>query len=78
MAVVLDTHLLGVIGMGEEMTKTQETSRSERPEIKASCELWDKFDEWMRVRGYQTRPEGLRAAMNEVTSSNNQSQQKID
>jgi len=63
--------------MDEEMTKTQDASRSERPEIKASCELWDKFDEWMRVRGYQTRPEGLRAAMIQVTNFNGASQQKI-
>jgi len=63
--------------MGNEVTKTQETSRSERPEIRASCELWDKFDEWMRVRGHQTRPEGLRAAMYEVTNSGTESQQKI-
>lgn len=63
--------------MNEEVTKTQETSRIKRPEIKASCELWDKFDEWMRVRGHQGYPEGLRAAMVIVTDFNSESQQKI-
>lgn len=63
--------------MSEEMTKTQDTSRVERPNIKASCELWGKFDEWMRVRGYQSYPEGLRAAMLQVTNFNSESQQKI-
>ena len=63
--------------MSKEMTKTQETFRVERPEIKASCELWDKFGEWMRVRGYQTRPEGIRAAMIIVTNFNDQSQDQI-
>lgn len=63
--------------MSKEMTKTQVTSRIERPKIKASCELWGKFDEWMRVRGHQSYPEGLRAAMHQVTNSDSESQQKI-
>lgn len=62
--------------MSEEMTKTQVASKSERPEIKASCDLWDEFDKWMEVRGFQTRPEGLRAAMIQVTNFNGESQQK--
>jgi len=60
--------------MNKEVTKTQEASRVERPEIKASCELWGKFDEWMRVQGCQTYPEGFRAAMRQVTNFNCQSQ----
>ena len=62
--------------MENEVTKTQVASKVERPELKASCELWDKFDEWMEVRGFQTRPEGLRAAMIQVTNFNGESQQK--
>ena len=63
--------------MSEEVTKTQEKTKAPTVIIKASCELWAKFDEWMRVRGHQTRPEGLRAAMHEVTKSDSVSQQKI-
>jgi len=63
--------------MAKEETKTQVNSRIERPEIKASCGLWDKFDEWWMNRGHQSRPEGLRAAMIQVTNFNSESQQKI-
>jgi len=63
--------------MSGEMTKTQETSRVERPELKASVELWAKFEEWMRVQGCQTLPEGLRAAMRQVTNFNNERNKKI-
>ena len=61
--------------MAEEMTKTQNASRTKRPEIKASCELWDRFDEWMALHGYQAYPEGLRAAMIKVTGFNPTCQQ---
>lgn len=63
--------------MSGEPTENQE-SKTKAPTviIKASIELWDKFGEWMRVHGYQTRPEGFRAAMIQVTNFNNESQQK--
>jgi len=60
--------------MAKEMTETQVASKIERPNIKAACELWDKFKEWMGVHGYQTYPEGLRAAMIKVTGFNPESQ----
>ena len=58
-------------------TESTVTSRSERPLIKASCGLWDKFDVWMSSHGYQTIPEGLRAAMIKVTGFDPESQAKI-
>lgn len=61
--------------MAKEMTKTQEKIKSVI--LKASCELWAEFDEWMRVQGCQTLPEGIRAAMRQVTNFNGQSQQQI-
>ena len=45
------------------------------PKIKASCELWAQFKKWMGLHGYQTVPEGLRAAMVKVTGFNPKSQQ---
>ena len=56
---------------------TKAKSKTERPNIKASCKLWDKFDEWSKVRGYQSRPEALRAAMIKVTNFGTESQRKI-
>ena len=61
--------------MENELTETQMESKV--PKLTASCELWARFEEWMRVQGCQTLPEGLRAAMRQVTNFNNQSQQKI-
>lgn len=58
----------------ENETKSTVTSRSERPLIKASCGLWEKFERWMSSHGYQTIPEGLRAAMIKVTGFNPESQ----
>ena len=58
--------------MAKETTKTQERVKSVI--IKASCELWAKFEEWMRVQGCQTLPEGLRAAIRQVTNFNGKSQ----
>ncbi len=58
--------------METEETKTQVKDAR----IKASCELWAKFEEWMRVQSCQTLPEGLRAAMRQVTNFNGESQQK--
>ena len=58
--------------MEHEVSETQ--SETKFPKIKASCELWAKFEEWMRVQGCQTLPEGLRAAMRQVTNFNGQSQ----
>jgi len=57
--------------MAEEKTKTH------RPEIKASCDLWDRFGKWMRVRGCQTLSEAFRDAMKIVTKFDGESQQKI-
>lgn len=62
--------------MAKEMTETQVASKIERPNIKASSELWARFGEWMRVHGYQSLPEGLRAAMIKVTGFNPESQAK--
>ena len=61
--------------MENELTETQ--SEVKIPKLKASCELWARFEEWMRVQGCQTLPEGLRAAMRQVTNFNGQSQQQI-
>ena len=61
--------------MENELTETQ--SEVKIPKLKASCELWERFEEWMRVQGCQTLPEGLRAAMRQVTNFNGQSQQQI-
>lgn len=60
-----------------ETTENQVASRIERPNIKASCGLWDKFDKWWMNLGYQTRPEGLRAAMIIVTGFDSESQAPI-
>lgn len=38
--------------------------------IVASKQLWQRFAEWMKLRGHQTLPEGLRAAIAEVTKFN--------
>ena len=62
--------------MENEMTKTQQEPLIKRVEIRASCELWTKFEERMRVQGYQTLPEAFRAAMREVTNFNRVSQQQ--
>jgi len=59
--------------MKEEMTKTQ--SETKQTVIKASVELWAEFEKWMRVQGCQTLPEGLRAAMRQITNFNGQSQE---
>ena len=60
--------------MENELPKTQ--TEVKVPKLKASCELWSKFEKWMRVQGCQTLPEGLRAAMRQVTNFNGESQQK--
>jgi hypothetical protein len=61
--------------MDKEMTKTQQQIKDVR--IKTSVELWEKFEEWMRVQSCQTLPEGFRAAMRQVTNFNGQCQEKI-
>ena len=61
--------------MEQEETKTQVQVKDVR--IKASCELWARFEEWMRVQSCQTLAEGLRAAIKQVTNFNSKSQQKI-
>ena len=58
-------------------TQTNESQVVKQPVIKASKALWAKFDEWMAVQGCQTLPEGLRAAMRDVTKFKPQCQQKI-
>jgi len=60
--------------MENEVTETQ--IKTKTPKIKASCELWDRFDEWMALHGYQTYPEGLRATMVKVTGFEPGCQQK--
>lgn len=68
--------------MENEVTETQSETQPETqpevrvPKIKASRQLWARFEEWMRVQGCQTLPEGLRAAMRQVTNFNGQSQQQ--
>ena len=62
--------------MANVETKTQEKTKAPTVILKASCELWTEFEEWMRVQGCQTLPEGLRAAMRQVTNFNGQSQQQ--
>lgn len=61
--------------MENEAAETQTEIKS--PRIKASKQMWDRFDEWMALHGYQTYPEGLRAAIREVTEFNPKCQQKI-
>jgi len=59
--------------MAKEETKTQVKDTR----IKASCELWARFEEWMRVQSCSTLADGLRTAMRQVTNFNGESQQKI-
>ena len=56
---------------------TKGKSKTERPNIKASCKLWARFESWMEDHGFQSLPEGLRAAMIKVTNFETESQQKI-
>lgn len=63
--------------MADEMTKTQNASKTKRPEIKASCDLWNRWDTWKALHGYQTDSEGLRAAMIKVTGFDPVCQQEI-
>ena len=55
---------------------TKAKSKTERPNIKASCKLWKRFETWMEDHGYQSLPEGLRAAMIKVTKFGTESQRK--
>ena len=55
----------------------QEKTKTHRPEIKASCDLWARFGKWMRVRGCQTLAEGFRDAMKIVTKCDSESQAPI-
>ena len=63
------------IHMEQKETKTQVQVKDIR--IKASSELWARFEEWMRVQSCQTLAEGFRAVMRQVTNFDDQSQQKI-
>lgn len=64
----------GAFGMAKEMTETQSVTKT--PKIEASSELWAVFENWCARMGCQTLPEGLRAAMRQVTNFNGQSQEK--
>ena len=57
--------------------KNMVKSKTERPNIKASCKLWKRFETWIEDHGYQSLPEGLRAAMIKVTGFDPESQAKI-
>jgi hypothetical protein len=66
--------------MENKVTETQKSESQiikKQPVIKASTAMWAKFDEWMAVQGCQTLPEGLRAAIRQVTGFSRESQQKI-
>jgi len=51
-------------------TENQVGQETKQPTITASKQLWETFVKWMNLRGHQTLPEGLRAAMIEVTQFN--------
>ena len=51
-------------------------SESRRPEIVASCELWQRFDEWCERQGCTSLAEGIRTAMRQVTQFNTNCQEK--
>lgn len=60
--------------MENEETKTHQVKDAR---IKASCELWARFEDWMRVQSCSSLADGLRTAMRQVTNFNTESQQKI-
>jgi len=60
--------------MQENTNHIEEVTRE--PRITASKQLWATFDEWSKLRGHQRLPEGIRAAMVEVTKFNPESQAK--
>lgn len=62
--------------MAEPKETIQDTSQEKRqPVISASRELWQVFEAWMKRLGCTTLPEGLRAAMRQVTGFNGKSQE---
>lgn len=56
--------------------KTEPIETKRRPEIVASGELWQRFDEWCERQGCTTLAEGIRTAMRIVTKFNGESQEK--
>lgn len=59
--------------MAKEKTEIHSTE-TKTTQIKASVELWEAFDKWAARMGCLSLPEGLRAAMREVTKFSGQSQ----
>lgn len=58
------------------MTKDKTETRT--VEIKASMELWSAFNKWAERMSCLTLPEGLRAAMREVTGFSGQAISESD
>ena len=57
--------------MADEVTETQVTKNTK---VKTSVKMWAVFERWMAIRGHQTLSSGLRAAMEQVTGFNPDSQ----
>ena len=60
--------------MGEKDAKTRADIKTCYVKIRASLTWWERFEQWMAVHGYQSNPEGFRAAVNECTSRTDLSQ----
>ena len=58
------------------MSEPENSFISKDVRIKASPELWDKFEAWLNKQGCPTLPEGFRTAMRQVTQVNSNCQEK--
>ncbi|HIJ70640.1 MAG TPA: hypothetical protein HPP87_04665 [Planctomycetes bacterium] len=57
-------------------TKTETQVEFEDKNLTASVKCWAAFDAWCANRGYRTRNEGFRAAVEKLTNFNDGSQDK--
>jgi len=60
--------------MGENNAKTQADVKTCYVKIRASMTWWERFERWMALHGYQSNPEGFRAAANDSMSRTDVSQ----
>lgn len=60
------------------MSEPENSFISKDVRIKASPELWDKFEAWLNKQGCPTLPEGFRTAMRQVTQFNPNCQEKYE
>jgi len=59
-----------------ESTERDTQQETKRPQVTASCELWDAFERWAAKFGFSDMSEAFRQAMIEVTQFNPNSQEK--